>query len=813
MFLNYFKVALRNLFKQKAFSFINIIGLAIGIACCILIMIYVVDEISYDNFHENSEDIVRVGLRARLGDNDFAGAVTPYVMSQTFPEEFSEVLYATTFRSWGFPVLRHGEHVYSEERFYSTDSNFFNVFTVEFLEGNPENALTEPNSVVITERMRQKYFGDEKPVLGKTLNSDNRRDYKITGVVKEFPHNSHFHFDFLGSIYSYQNPSMWLNNSYYTYMKLAPGTNKEAFAAKINEIIIPKYIGPELQQFIGASLEDLKKAGSHFNYVLQPITDIHLYSDLEWELEPGGNADYVYIFGIVAVAILLIACINFMNLSTAKSAGRAKEVGIRKTLGSNFGQLLRQFLTESVIMSFFAMLIAVGIVHLMLPLFNQFTGKEFSINYLAQPWIIPGLILVALIVGLMAGSYPAFFLSSFRPIAVLSGKIKSGSKGSWLRSALVVLQFSVSIILIIGTVIIYSQLDYLQSKNLGFDKEQLVIVHKTDDLGYDGIQKFKTRLEENPNIITASNSQSLPGLNFSSNAWQNPEKPDETGQLLLWMMATDDKFDDALKFEMKEGRYFDNMRATDTTAVVINERAAKVLGFEESPLGKQIVQVGGGPQGQGQRYEIVGVMKDFHFESLHTEIRPMALINYAAGHNWFGRYVSVRVTPNNISATIGYIEEQWMELAGKQAFEYTFFDDDFAKIYENEQRTSTLFSSFSVLAIFIACLGLFGLAAYTAEQRTKEIGIRKTLGASVGSIIILLSKEFTKWIIISNLIAWPLAYYVMRNWLDGFYYRTDINYLVFLAAGVIALLIALVTVSSQAVKAALTNPVDSLKYE
>lgn len=808
MIKNFFKIALRNLLKYKAYSFINIAGLAIGIACCLLILLFVNDELSYDKFHKNSENIYRVTLDSRIGNNDFKGAVSPAPMSEALVKDFPQVKASARMRNFGFPVFRYEDKVYSEEKVFWCDSTIFDVLTFEFVKGDPKTALNKPNSLVLTEKMAKKYFGDEDP-MGKSINSDNRVDNIVTGVVKEYPENSHFHFDFLGTLAGSQrgDDQIWLSNNYYTYFVLRDGVDPKKFEDQINKKFL-EYIGPQILQITGLSVEEHFKQGLRYHYKLQHITDIHLNSHLENEIEPNSNISYVYIFSLIALGILFIAVINFMNLSTARSSGRAKEVGIRKTLGSTFKQLIKQFLSESIIMSFIAVVLSIGIVYALLPFFNEIAQKHLALNLFSNPILIPGLILLSIVIGVLAGSYPAFFLASFKPVAVLSGKIKRGTKGSFLRSGLVIFQFSVSIILIVGTIIIYNQLQYIQNKNLGFNKDQVLIVHKTDDIGA-RVGNFIDEIKSNPNVINASNSSNVMGLTFNNTAFRMADQPDQS-PILIWNVRADVNFADTYQIKMAEGRYFDENRVTDSTGFVVNEAAVRTLGIKGNPVGQEIFRYGGN-NGSGEVSKIIGVVKDFNFESLHNEIRPLVLGLWRAGG--FGRYVSVRIAPENIQSTIDFIEKKWLSFAGQQAFEYTFFDEDFARIYINEQRTGKLFTSFAVLAILIACLGLLGLAAYTAEQRTKEIGIRKTLGASVISILILLSKEFTKWIIVANLIAWPIAYYVMEKWLQDFYYRTEIGVWIFAASGIAALLIAIITVSSQAVKAALTNPVDSLKYE
>lgn len=809
MLKNYFKVALRNLLKYKAYSFINVFGLASGIAICLLIFLFIQDELSYDTFHENSDRIYRAVLDGNFGGKEFIIANSPAPMAETLKRDFPEVEDAARIRAYGYPVIRYGDKVFSEERFYWADSNIFNVFTFEFVYGSKENALTEPNAVILTESTAHKYFGNENPV-GKLINSDNRRDYMVTAVVKDFPHNSHFHFDFLGALTTRddsRNP-FWLSNNYKTYVLLRKDASFEEFNEKVKTGLV-KYYAEQVLQATGIPWEDHLKRGTKYEYYFQPLEDIHLYSQLDDEWEPNSSATYVYIFLIIAIAILSIACINFMNLSTARSAGRAKEVGIRKTLGSTFNQLVKQFLSESVIMSFVAVLIAIALIHLLIPYFNDIASKHLTINYFSSWWIIPGLLLLILFVGFAAGSYPAFFLSSFNPVNVLAGKIKKGAKGGSLRSALVIFQFSVSIVLIIGTIIVYNQLQYIQNKNLGYNKDQLIVIRKTDDIGR-SMQAFKDDLLRNPNILNVTNTNDVPGEDFNSNAYE-AKNSDVEGTLLLMSFWSDYNFADTYQIEMADGRFYSPDRPVDTlNSIVINEAAAKLFGFGDNAVGKQILEYGR-TQETSDIYNIIGVVKDFHFESLHTQIRPLVINLYHP--TWFGRNVTARIKTEDLQGTLAYMKETWSKYAGQQAFEYTFFDDYFSKLYENEKRTGKIFTTFSILAILIACLGLLGLAAYTAEQKTKEIGIRKVMGANIGSILFLLSKEFAKWVIIANVIAWPLAYYVMDNWLQNFVYRIDLGWWVFVVSGITALVISILTVSTQALKAAMTDPVKSLRYE
>ncbi|MFC2161755.1 ABC transporter permease [Acidobacteriota bacterium] len=807
MLKNYFKIALRNFLKHKGFSFINVFGLAVGIACCLLILLFVVDELSYDKYHEKADRIYRAGLHGFISGNEFHGVVTASPMAQTLVDEYPEVEAATRARNFGFPVFRYEEKVFSEERVFWVDPGFFDVFTVPFIQGDPSTALDEPLTIVLTRSMALKYFGNEDP-MGKTIDADQRRDYQVTGVIEDVPKNSHLHYDFLASLSTYPDSRspVWVSNNYYTYFVLREGASAEAFEDKMEDLV-KKYVGPQIQAATGISLEQFYGSGGEYSYFIQPMTDIHLRSHLEFEVEPNGDISYVYIFSIIALGILLVACINFVNLATARSSTRAREVGVRKTLGSNRRQLIRQFLAETILTSLLAVLAALLLVQLLLPVFNNLTGKQVGIPYLDYVFTIPLLLGLVIFVGFLAGLYPAFFLASFDPVAVLKTETPASLKKSNMRNVLVVFQFTVSIVLIVGTLVVQKQLNYIQNKNLGFNKEQIVIIKKTDDLS-DKLKTFKQDLLNNPNVYGVTNTGTLFGGNFGNSAFRLAEETGENTHL-LWTFFSDPDFVKTYEIDMAAGRYFEEGREADNQAVVINETAARDLGLED-PVGTQIVALGN-TRDQEQSFSIIGVVKDFHFESLHTPIRPMILIMYGPQNR--GRFISVRTGSENIRETMVFIENTWKKFALNQAFEREFMDDYFGRVYENEQRTGRIFLYFAFLTIFIASLGLFGLASFVTTQRTKEIGIRKVLGASESQIVTLLSTQFAKWVLLGNFLAWPIAYILMRNWLQQFAYRGGISILSFLGASAIVLIIALFTVSSQTLKAASANPANSLKYE
>jgi len=807
MFANYLKVALRNLLKQKAYSLINIVGLAVGIACCIAILLYVRDELSYDQFNAHADRIYRIHYRAFFNNKDIDLAVSCDPLAPTLKRDFPEVEAITRVRNFGFPVLHYRDKVFSEERFYSADSTFFSVFTVKFREGNPKTALTQPNTVVITEAMAKKYFGNEDP-MGKILNADMRRDYIVTGVVDGFPHNSHFQFHFLGSMVTYRtmNNPVWLSNNCYTYALLRKGTDAEAFEKKMNQDL-RKYIGPQLKTITGSTYEQLEAAGNRVGFYLQSLTSIHLHSHLDYEIQPNGDIAYVWVFSAIALAILLIACINFMNLATARSERRSKEVGIRKTLGSSRGRLILQFISESTFMSFIAVFLAAGLVELLLPLFNDISGKQLSMGVFDNFYSIPLLILLALVVGILAGSYPSLYLSSFLPIHVIKSDARKGSRKSLLRSTLVISQFVLSIVLIISTFVIYDQLKFIQDKNLGFNKEEVVIIHKTDDIGPQ-LGSFKQELLGNSAVNSVSNSNGIPGDQSGDNVFL-PVGGISQDARNLRTLRCDFDFAKTYQIQMASGRFLSADHPSDSMACVLNEAAVDAFKLK-GPVGKYITESPIGTQAP-PKYEIIGVMKDFNYESLHHEVRPLVIGLFPAGG--FGNFVSVRIAPGNYQSTLAFLENTWRKYAGNEAFEANFLDQNLERLYRADIRASKVATIFSILAIFIACLGLLGLAAFVTEQRTKEIGIRKVLGASVPNVIALVSAEFAKWVLMANVIAWPLAYYIMNRWLQDFAYRINMTLWVFLLSGLVAFIIAIVTVSSQAIKAATRNPVEALRYE
>ncbi len=810
MFKNYFKAALRNMRLHKGLSFITIFGFAAGLACCILITLFAIDQLGFDRHYANAERIYRVGIAAELNNKAIKGPVSCAPLAETMKREIPDVEAITRFNGGGrgAPVVRYKDKVFSEERFYWADPTFFDVLKTPFIKGDPHTALSQANSVVLTRSMARKYFGDEDPV-GKTINTDNRRDLQVTGVVEDVPRQSHFHYDFVGPLAVFENSrsTSWIGNNFYTYLALRPGASANAVEAKLQEIV-RLHAGPQFEKMFGISWQQLLKSGAKYRYFLQPLTSIHLRSHLEFELEANGDISTVYLFSLVAFGVFLLACVNFVNLTTARAASRAREIGIRKAIGSGRGQLIRQFLFESSLTSFLAIILALVLAVLLRPFFNRLAGANSEIIIQGNPWLLPILLLLLVLSGLVAGAYPAFYLSSFRPVQVLKGQ-QGGVKGkSFLRSLLVVFQFTLSIALIVGTLAINRQLNYMQNKKLGFNKEQVLVVKKTDDLGKQ-VQAFKQELLANPDITAVSNSANLMGDQaFGDNVYQVPGTAG-VAQHIIWTIFADEGFVRTFDIKMATGRFFERDRQGDLQGVVLNETAVKALGLT-NPVGKELILTIG-PGGKPTKITVLGVIRDFHFQSLHDEIRPLAV--HWFGPDGFGKWISVRFRSAAIPALLTFIERTWKRLAKGQAFEYEFFDERFAATYSAEQNTARLLMAFSVLAIAIACLGLLGLATFATQQRTKEIGVRKVLGASVPEIVVLLSREFVKWVAVAALIAWPFAYLAMGRWLRGFAHRTELDIGLFLFAGLATLLIAIMTVSFQAVRAARTNPVDSLRYE
>ena len=800
---NYLITAFRRLKKNKGFTFLNIIGLAIGLAVCLLIVFYVIDETGYDRYNVKGNRIYRVNTDTKINSSVTSSAIAAPKVAEALQVNFPEI--EKTVRLFPDENVRFkkGNELIMEKKVVYCDSTIFDVFTLPMLEGDPTTALTEPNTIVITERMAGKYFNTTH-VLGRilvTVGDDNAtRNYKVTGVIRNLPDRSHFNFEFFKSMVSVRVSSNNNFTAFYpfsTYLLLKPQSGYKALEAKF-PAFLRKYI-----DFIG----DMEKNGDYIRLNLTPLYDIHLRSNRANELSANGNIQYVYIFSGVALLILLLACINFMNLSTAHSSTRAKEVGVRKVLGSPRKYLITQFLSESILITLFATLMAVLLAWGMLPLFNQLSGKSLTITSNTFVWLLPGIIGITLVVGIFAGTYPAFFLSAFRPVEVLKGKVSAGFKSGMLRSFLVVFQFAISIFLIIGTLIIYYQLNYIQKKDLGFNRKQVLLVKHMNALDK-GANVFKQEIGRLPGVVSTTLSSFLP---TGERRWTNYVSANNSiYQTQFW--PVDEDYLRTMGMDLEKGRDFNVQLSSDSSAMIINQTAASVMGFTGDPINKTIVF------GKDQKqYHIIGVMKDFNFSSLRDNVTPVVMTMMTA----FERKkegdgpdnLGIRVDTENLPALLSRIESKWKAFSNNQEFDYSFMDEDFDALYRAEQRTGKIALLFTSLAIFIACLGLFGLAAYAAEQRTREIGIRKVLGANVPNLVALLSANFLKLVIVAFLVAAPLAWLSMEKWLEGFAYRKSIEWWIFLVAGVGAVLIAMFTISIQFIKAAIVNPVQSLKGE
>ncbi len=807
MLKNYFKTALRNLSKNKFYSSINIIGLSVGLATCLLIFLYVTDELVYDKYNANADRIYRVNNEIKFNGNYIDLAQVPALMGVAMLREMPQVeQYTRISRHESFLVKKGSDNI-QEQRVAYADSTLFDVFTLPVIAGNARTALKDFHSLVITETIAKKYF-NSTDVVGKTMLMNDSINYKITAVIKDIPKQSHFHFDFFVPMMENGGSSEdnWLSQNYNTYILLKRNADARQVEAQLNPFM-DKHVGPQLQSVLNISLGDFKKGGGYIRANLTPLTAIHLHSNKQDEFEGNGNAEYVYIFSGIALMILLIACVNFMNLSTARSSNRAKEVGVRKVLGSLKANLIQQFLTESFLISFIALTLAILIASLLLPYFNQLAGKEINAATLLQPTMLLSLVVLMLVVGLLAGSYPAFFLSSFQPIDVLKGKLATGFKRSWLRNSLVVFQFVISIALIFGTIVIYNQLNYIHNKDIGFNRNQVVIINHANTLGNQA-EVFKNELLQISGVQNATMSGYLPvNYNRNSNSYFTSTTLDPSSGINVQAWTVDENYIPTLGLKILQGRNFSQQFLTDSTGIIINEAAAKFLATNNL-LNKKIYTLRDVQTKALIDYHIIGIVKNFNFSSLRDVVTPLALF---LGKN--NGSISVRINLTDIPNALTQIKNKWKAMAPSQPFDYSFMEEDFNKLYTTEQRTGHIFITFAVLAILIACLGLFGLVTYAAEQRMREIGIRKVLGASVSNIAGMLSTDFLKLVIISAVIAFPLAWWTMNKWLQGFAYRVNISWWVFIIAGILALFIALITVSFQSIKAAIANPVKSLRTE
>ena len=810
MLKNYFKIAWRNLLKNKAFSFINIMGLSIGISICFIIMLFVQDELSYDKYNVKADRMYRIAFKAVLNGGKINESNVMPPVAAAVKKDYPEVEATTRLTEGGKPKITYNNKIFKDGLVALVDSNFFNVFTIPLIKGNPNTVVQEPNTVVLTKTYAGKLFGNEDPI-GKLIKiatwGTDSIPYKVTGIINEVPRNSHFHFDLFASMSSieYSRSQKWTSSGMFTYLLLEKGHDYKKLEAKFPEMV-EKYMGPQIQQEMGLTMTQFRSKGNDLGFVLQPLTNIHLGGyPTNYEMEPGGDIRYVYIFGAVAIFMLIIACINFINLSTASASKRAKEVGVRKVMGSGKSELIKQFLLESMLITFIALLIASVLVQLSLPVFNMLSGKNlihgFSIGRVA------GIILLGLLVSVLAGIYPAFFLSSFKPIATLKGRLSATTKSYGLRSSLVIFQFFISVSLISGTIIVYQQMKYIRSKKLGWDKEQLLVVANSWMLGKNE-KILRDELLNDSRIANVTVSGYRPaGWSDNNNALSYPEGQ-ETKLTTSLEYKVDERYIPTFNIAMAAGRNFSPQFSTDSVAMIVNESAVKAFGYKnnQDALGKRIIRQNS-VRGRNVPYTIVGVVKDFHFKSLHEQITPLLMVLHPESG------LIIKTKTKDVAGILATIKKRWKDFGPEDPVDYAFLDDLYNKTYDAEQKTGRILNIFAVITILVACMGLFGLATYTAEQRAKEIGIRKVLGASVAQVTNMLSKEFIKLVLIACVIAFPLSYWAMTKWLQDFAYRVSMSWWVFVVAGLSALIIALITVSFQAIKAAVANPVKSLRTE
>lgn len=816
MIQNYSKIAFRNLVKHPHYSAINIGGLAVGLACTILILQWVRDELSYDRFHPGAENIFRMNWDFKLENSEGIGPGTPPPLAATLRREVTGVAAATRLRNMATTVVRSKDKFFSENGIVAADSNLFDLFDFPLVLGNPKTALLAPNSVVLTEKAALKYFGNE-PAVGRPLTFGEKVHdlvgtyqslFTVTGVMKDPPHNSHIQFDMLTSMSSYPEVAwrdwswMWMQMA--TYVKLEESASLPDVDARAQEAV-KKSLSANKR---GISYAEIAKNNWRWRFVFQPLTDIYLGSvDIGNRLGPTGNRLNVYLFATIACFILLIACVNFMNLATARSSTRAREVGMRKVLGSEKRMLVAQFLVESLLYSALSMPLALLLVEALIGPFNTLSGKSLAFNLLDPPWFPAAVVLLTLLVALIAGSYPSVYLSSFRPLHAFKPATRVSSRHWTLRNIMVLFQFTITIGLIACTILVQRQMNYVGSVDLGFRRDGIVIISNESDRLGEQVDVYKEKLSGHPQVINASVSTGVPPYGGFQDSYTAEGRGDKPFDLISYM--ADEDFVSTLGIEIIQGRGFSKEFSTNASGVILNEAAVKYLGWEH-PLGKTITYPGGG----GSKYQVIGVMKDFNFVTLRSPITPFALFHTASKTYGIPRScIVVRIARDDMEKTIKLLESEWKAVSPTAPFEYQFLDRSLESQYESEHQFGKLFLVFSLLTIFIACIGLLGLVSFSTEQRTKEIGVRKVLGASVSGIVGLLSKELIKFVLIANLFAWPLAYIAMSRWLENFAFRIEIGWWVFALSGGMAVLVALLTVSFQSLRAALASPVESLRYE
>ncbi|TXI70447.1 MAG: FtsX-like permease family protein [Cyclobacteriaceae bacterium] len=800
MFKNLFKIALRNIFKDKVYSAINILGLTIGITCSMFLFMYILDELSYDKYHANANNIYRIVSNIKEPDNAFTWAVAQVPMAQELRNNYPEVKNAVRFYGTGRTLYKNGEKQFNEEDFYLTDSTVFDMFSYEFLAGDMNTALDNPFSIVLTESVAKKYFASAAEALGQSLQNKENEEYKITGVIKDVPYNSHFRFDALISRSSRpgSDGGSWGNFGVFTYIQLPDNYDLTKMYASLDKIVKER-VNPIFEQY------NIK-----IGYELQRITDIHLHSKIQDEAEEGGDISVIYIFGAVSAFMLIIACINYMNLATARSANRAKEVGVRKVMGSQRKQLIMQFITESVVLTLIALVLSILLIYALLPSFNGLANKHLPFSYILQTPVILTLIGITLFSGIVGGSYPAFYLSGFNPVNVLKGRLAARGGSVFFRRGLVILQFAISIFMLISTLVVFDQLNYMRNKDLGFDKERVVKLTLSERELRQKADVLVNRLKQSPEVAGVGTATSVPGQGVGKLLLKVEDNEGKMVDRGVDLFNADFDFVKTMGMAIVQGRDFSRDVSSDTTyAVLVNEAMVKRMAWDD-PIGKKFVFQGGGPNGEDVEKRVVGVLKDYHQNSLYDAIEPiMVILN---DENYF---VLVRTEEGDVKKSLASVENVWRELFPNNTFQYEFLDQDFNSQYKADEKRSLIFTVFSSLTILIACLGLIGLAAFTTEQRTKEIGVRKVIGASVSNLVTLVSKEFFILVGVGMVIAFPFAWYFTDNWLQNFAYRIELKgeWLTFLTSALLAFVITLLTVGYHVMRAAHTNPVKSLRDE
>jgi len=806
MFNNLIKYSLRSFKRQRSYILINILGLSIGIACSLLITLFVLNEASYDKYNVKKDRIYRAILEGKIGGQELTIATSSAIMGPTMLREFPEVEDFLRMAGKSPTIIEYNDQTFTEEHLVEADSSFFNFFSIPVIKGDPKNLLNAPRKAVLSESTAKKIFGNENPIDKAIKIGNDSARFIISGVMSDIPGNTHFEANILTSFMT--NPrstaTIWLSNSFSTYLLLKPNTSYVSVDEKIPEMII-KYVGPEVKQYMGISIEDFTSKGDKYGFFLQNLADIHLDPSIQQEFKDASDPKYLIIFGTISIMIVLIAAINFMNLATAQATRRAKEVGIKKVGGSTRGMLIVQFLSESFVLSFISLIVALIIIKVSLPYFNNLLGADLNLRLFSEWYIIPGLLVFTLLVGIMAGSYPALFLSSFNPYEVLKGSVKASTQNGRLRRVLVVFQFAVSILLITGTIIMYRQISYMLNKDVGFNKEQMLVINRAGALE-SRVESFRNAVKEIPGVINISSSTAVPGRNNNNNGYLLEGRKDET--FLMTTNWIDYDYIDTYGMKLAEGRSFDKSFTTDQQACIINEAAARNFGITDI---KNTRFMQPGDSARVNYLQVIGIVKNFNFESLRNPIQPYVFCFKTDNFQW--GYITVKLNAQNFQRAITEIEKIWKEFTSNDPLQYYFVDEDFEQMYIQEKQNAQMAVIFSILAIFIAALGLFGLTSFTVEQRTKEIGVRKAMGSSVTGIYYVISREIILLVSVSALIAWPLIYYIADRWLENFFFRINPGAFSFLGGLFIAICTAVITISFRIMKAARINPAQSLKYE